>query len=316
MNDTTYPGDTYDVAVIGAGAAGLQAALTLGRMNRSTVVLGTDRYRNDPASAMHNFLGHDGTPPAALRTAARADLDRYATVAMVETGAATVERGDDRFVVRTTEGRSFTVRRVVLAMGVADTLPQVPGLAELWGDLVAHCPYCHGHEFSGEPVGLLGADASLPLRAALLERIASRRVVLTDGADLDPDVADALKRMDVEVRSEPLLEVRRSDAGLSVALEGAEPLELGGLFVHTSWAPTAPFAEQLGLDRAPTGAIAVDGLGRTSRPGVYAVGDVAQPVGLPMPMSSVLVAAASGQVAAATADRELAAEDNGIPLPF
>jgi thioredoxin reductase len=238
---------------------------------------------------------------------------------MLEAEVAVIEESDDRFALRTADGDAIEVRRVVLATGVADTLPDVPGLADLWGDLVAHCPYCHGHEFSGRPVGLLGADASVPLRAALLERIASHRVVLTHGVDLDPDVADALKRMDVEMRTEPVLGVHRGALGLDVSLDspdGPGSVALGGLFVHTTWAPTAPFADQLGLDRSPVGAVVVDGFGRTSRRGVYAAGDVAQPAGLPMPMSSVLAAAAGGQVAAASCDRELAAEDNGIVLPF
>ncbi len=306
----------YDVAVVGAGAAGLQAALTLGRMNRPVAVLGTDRYRNDPAAEMHNFLGHDGTPPAELRAAARIELERYGAVELIDAEVVAIDAPGDGFTLHVAGGDVVEARRVILAMGVADTLPAVPGLADLWGDLVAHCPYCHGHEFSGRPVGLLGADASLPLRAALLERIASHRVVLTDGVELDPDLADALKRMDVEVRTERVAGVVPGTLGVDVALEGADPVALGGLFVHTAWAPTAPFAEQLGLDRSPVGAIVVDAFGRTSRPGVYAAGDVAQPAGLPMPMSSVLVAAAGGQVAAASCDRELAAGDNGITLPF
>jgi len=307
---------TYDVAVIGAGSAGLQAALTLGRMHRPTVVFGTDRYRNDPATEMHNFLGHDGVPPAELRTAARADLERYDSIDLVEAEVEAIEGKDDGFLLRTADGDAVEARRVVLAMGVADTLPDVPGLDALWGDLVAHCPYCHGHEFAGRPVGLLGADASLPLRAALLERIASHQVVLTNGVELDPDIADTLKRMDVEVRTEPVVGVSRGTLGVDVALEGVGPVALGGLFVHTAWAPSAPFAEQLGLDRSPVGAIQVDGFGRTSRKGVYAAGDIAQPAGFPMPMASVLVAAAGGQIAAASCDRELAAEDHGLLLPF
>lgn len=306
----------YDVAVVGAGAAGLQAALTLGRMNRPVAVLGTDRYRNDPAAEMHNFLGHDGTAPAELRAAARDELERYDAVDLVDAEVLAVEARADGFSLRLADGAVVEVRRVILAMGVADTLPDVPGLADLWGDLVAHCPYCHGHEFSGRPVGLLGADASLPLRAALLERIATRRVVLTDGVKLESDLADALKRMDVEVRTERVTGVGPGALGVDVTLEGADPVALGGLFVHTAWAPTAPFAEQLDLDRSPVGAIVVDAFGRTSRPGVYAAGDVAHPTGMPMPMSSVLAAAAAGQVAAASCDRELAATDNGIMLPF
>lgn len=305
---------TYDVAVVGAGAAGLQAALTLGRMRRPVAVFGTDRYRNDPAAEMHNFLGHDGTPPAALRSAARADLERYPTVELREEEVTSIEGEYGAFTLHTANG-PVAARRLVLATGAADTLPDVPGLAALWGDVVAHCPYCHGHEFSGTPVGILGADASVPLRAAMLERIASRLVVLTNGADLDEDVAGALKRMDVDVRTEPVVGACRGPLGISVELASGPAVELGGLFVAPAWSQAAPFAEQLGLDRSPMGAVLVDAFGRSSRPGVYAAGDIAQPPGVPMPMASVLVAAASGQLAAASCDRELAATDNGLPAP-
>lgn len=306
---------TYDVAVVGAGSAGLQAALTLGRMRRSVVVLGTDRYRNDPAAHMHNFLGHDGQPPAELRAAARADLERYPTVELRDQEVVAIEGEEGAFTLRVADGTSLVARRVLLATGVADTLPDIPGLAPLWGDVVAHCPYCHGHEFADTPVGIIGAEASVPLRAALLERIATRLVVLTDGVELDEDVAVSLKRMDVEVRTEPVAGVCRGPLGLTVELESGPPVELGGLFIHSQWHQAAPFADQLGLDRSPLGAILVDAFGRTSRPGVCAAGDIAQPPGLPMPMSSVLTAAASGMVAAAACDRELAALDNGLPLP-
>ncbi|WP_322937406.1 NAD(P)/FAD-dependent oxidoreductase [Nocardioides bizhenqiangii] len=310
MNNTTY-----DVAVVGAGAAGLQAALTLGRMNRPVAVFGTDRYRNDPAAEMHNFLGHDGTPPAELRAAARADLERYPAVELKEQAVTAIEGAPGAFTLHTLDGSEVAARRVLLATGAADTLPDIPGLDALWGDVVAHCPYCHGYEFSGTPVGILGSEASVPLRAAMLERIASRLVVLTNGAELEQAVAGALKRMDVDVRTDPVVGVCRGPLGISVELAGGPVLELGGLFVGPGWAQAAPFAEQLDLDRSPMGAVLVDAFGRTSRPGVYAAGDIAQAPGLPMPMSSVLVAAASGQVAAAACDRELAAADNGLALP-
>jgi thioredoxin reductase len=219
------------------------------------------------------------------------------------------------FTLRTGDGDIVTVRRVLLATGVSDSLPDIPGLDALWGDVVAHCPYCHGFEFSGTPVGILGADASVPLRAAMLDRIASHLVVLTNGADLDEDVAGALKRMEVDVRAEPVVGACRGALGITVELAGVTAVELGGLFVAPSWAPAAPFADQLGLDRSPTGAILVDAFGRASRPGIYAVGDIAQTPGMPMPMASVLAAAAAGQLAAAACDRELAAADNGLPLP-
>src|SRR5688500_17050021 len=119
MNDSTY-----DVAVVGAGAAGLQAALTLGRMRRPVAVFGTDRYRNDPAAEMHNFLGHDGTPPAELRSAARADLERYDTVELREQEVTAIEGEYGAFILHTADG-PVVARRLVLATGAADTLPDV-----------------------------------------------------------------------------------------------------------------------------------------------------------------------------------------------
>lgn len=305
----------YDVAVVGAGSAGLQAALTLGRMSRPTVVFGTNRYRNDPATAMHNFLGHDGTAPATLRTAARQDLRRYRTVQLRDRAVASIESEADWFRLSTEDGEEVRARRLLLANGVTDALPDIPGLDALWGDRVAHCPYCHGHEFSGTPVGLLGADPSVLLRAAMLERIASHRVVLTDGARLDEDTAASLDRMGIALRGEPVTSVRRSPLGVCVELADGPEVQLGGLFVAPRWTQAAPFAERLRLDRSPMGAILVDAFGRTSRPGIYAAGDIAQPPGMPMPLASVLAAAATGQLAAATCDRDLAAADNGLPVP-
>ncbi len=294
----------YDVAVVGAGSAGLQAAQTLGRMHRRVVVLGTDRYRNDPADAMHNFLGHDGQPPAQLRAAGRADAERYETVTFVD-------REVSRIVpLEVAEGTAFrldvadhapvTATRVLLATGVVDTLPDVPGLGDLWGDLVAHCPFCHGHEFAGQVVGVLGDGPHLPRFVGMLAPIAARVVVLTDGVGLDPELTAGVERAGAAIVTDPVVAVRRDDERTGVVVDlGGEEVRLGGLFVKTDWHQAAPFADQLGLDLSPVGAVLVDPLGHTSRPGVYAAGDIAQLPGLPQPMASVLIAAASGLMAAA-----------------
>ena len=295
---------SYDVAVVGAGTAGLQAALTLGRMHRRVVLLGTDRYRNDPAHHMHNFLGHDGQPPAALRAAARADAERYETVTFVDRGVTAIEPDGEGFrldVDLSNGAGPVTARRVLLATGVVDDLPDVPGLAALFGDVVAHCPFCHGHEFAGTPVGILGSAPHVAGLVGMVAPIASRVVLLTDGADLDEDTAVAVKRRGAEVRTERVRGVGPSPLGLRVDLDGdnGESVELGGLFVKTTWSQAAPFEDLLGLEQSPLGAVLVDAMGRTSRPGVYAAGDLAQPPGLPMPMASVLTAASAGLVAAA-----------------
>jgi thioredoxin reductase len=301
-----YMDKQYDVAVVGAGSAGLQAAQTLGRMRQSTVVLGTDAYRNDPAEHMHNFLGHDGTPPAELRTAARKDAEQYDTVQFLERGVSRVSPDGGGFTLELVDGEVLRARRVLLATGVTDDLPDVPGLAPLFGDVVAHCPFCHGHEFADTPVGVLGSAAYVAPMAAMVAPIASQVVVLTNEGELEPATEAALHRMGVEVRHERVLGTGRGSLGVTVELEGGARIELGGLFVKTDWRQSTPFAEQLGLEMSPVGAVVVDAFGHTSVPGVYAAGDMAQGPGLPMPMASVLTAASGGLVAAAACVQDAA----------
>ncbi|WP_408897317.1 NAD(P)/FAD-dependent oxidoreductase [Nocardioides sp. R1-1] len=300
---------TYDVAVIGAGSAGLQAAQTLGRMHQSTIVISNDRYRNDPTGHMHNFLGHDGAAPAELRLAARKDAEAYADVRFLDVVGAGVTRISGElgaFVLEVDGEPDVQARRVLVAAGVRDTLPDVPGIAENFGDLVAHCPFCHGHEYAGTRVGILGAAPHVAAMASMLLPVAVERVVLTHGATLDEATAAGLARTGASVVTTPVADVRKAGDGLIVTLTDGEEVALGGLFVKTAWQPSSPFAEQLGLATSEVGAIRIDALGRTSVPGVYAAGDLAQGPELPMPMASVLVAAAMGQVAASACVQDAA----------
>lgn len=271
----SQPEFQYDAVVIGGGSAGLQAALTLGRVHRRTLLLDAGSYRNDPATHMHNFLGHDGTPPAELRAAARKDLATYDTVTVRDTAAVAVAVDGPGFRVDLGE-EEVTTRGLVLATGVRDTLPDKPGVADLFGDLVAHCPFCHGHEFAGRPVALLG-DGAAHLRG-IMGPVASS----VTGLDLDTVAG-----------------LERSGDGVRVRMVDGSSQEYGGVFVSTALSQAAPFAEQLGLRTLPSGCVEVDVMQRTSLPGVHAAGDMAHHPDLGMPMASVLTAAASGMVAGA-----------------
>ena len=288
-----------DIAIIGGGPAGLQAALSIGRIHRDAVLFDDGTYRNATVSHMHNVVGNDGTPPEEFRTLARKQLTAYATVTLREERVESVEDVDGVFHLRMADGSAVTAYAVVLATGVRDTLPPVPGLEDLWGDLVAHCPFCHGHELSGRRVGILGATIA-PHLSAMLGRIASGLVVFTDGAAL-PEDWDARP----EARTERVVSVERHDGGVRVTLEGrggeTSHEQVSGLFVKPTMTQSAPFADQLGLELNPSGCIRVDEFGRTSRPGVFAAGDLAHLPAYPMPMASVTMAAAAGQVAASGA---------------
>ena len=283
----------FDAIVIGGGPAGLQATLTLARVHRRVLMLDSGTYRNDPAHHMHNVVTHDGRPPADFRRAARFDLERYDTVTIRDDAATEVRQDGDDFVVTTGQGTA-TARGLVLATGVRDSLPDKPGLEALFGGPVAHCPFCHGHEFAGRQVAILGAQAAGHL-PGILRPVVAGITVLTDGAVLDSPLPS-----DVRVRTESVTGVCASPSGARVSFGSGPDEEFGGLYVTTTFTQSAPFAGQLGLRTLDSGCVEVDVLGRTSLPGVHAAGDMAHHRDLGMPMASVMTAAAAGQVAAAS----------------
>lgn len=293
MDTTTATG----IVIIGGGPAGLQAALTVGRVHRRAVLLDSGRYRNAPARHMHNMITRDGTPPAEFRTAAQRDLARYRTVELRAVAATQVRQvADHRFQVDLADGASLTARAVVLATGVRDILPDIPGLAELWGTLAAHCPFCHGHEFAGRRVAILGAGPAQHL-AGLLRPITDDLLVLANGEAGGPD--------GVTTRSEPVVALERVGDRARVTFAAGPPETVDGLFLVPHLEQAAPFAAQLGLELNPSGAVRVNERGQTSLAGVLAAGDMAHVPALPMPMASVVASAAAGAMAGGSVVAEL-----------
>lgn len=277
---------TTDIVIIGGGPAGLQAALSIGRVHRQAVLLDDGTYRNARVTHMHNVIGQDGTPPATLRAAARAELAAYPTVEVRDVRATTVTpRPDGTYAVTLAAGEDLVARAVILATGVRDELPQVDGLQDLWGGRAAQCPFCHAHEFAGGRFGILGTGPAAHL-TALLEPVAGSLVLLP----LEGDPAGA-----------PVRAVRDTGDGVDVTLADGSTEHVDVLFLRPELHQGAPFAAQLGLARNDSGAIRVDEFQRTSLPGVMAAGDLAHVPALPMPMQSVVMAMAAGQVAASAA---------------
>jgi thioredoxin reductase len=277
----------YDAIVIGGGPAGLQAALTLGRMHRSVLMLDSGHYRNGTVEHAHNYATHDGIAPAEFRRLARADLAAYDTVEVREAAAERVERDGDDFVVQLATGPERAAA-LVLATGVRDALPDVPGVAEAWGKEIAHCPFCHGHELAGRTVALDVEGAHLDRLTSMLGRL---------GADLVP-VFGRVQRVD------------RRDGGLDLTLDDGS-IHVAGMFIAPAFSQSAPFAEQLGLELNDSGCIRVDAFQATSVAGVFAAGDAAHVPALPMPMSSIITSQAAGMVAGAATVQHLLVRDAG-----
>ncbi|MGN7948604.1 NAD(P)/FAD-dependent oxidoreductase [Microbacterium sp. 22215] len=288
----------YDAIVIGAGPAGLQAALTLGRMHRSTLLLDSGEYRNGTVLHMHNVVANDGTPPAEFRATARAQLAEYSDVEVRDVGARTVTATEGGYTVSLADGDALDARHVILATGVADDLPSVDGLQELWGTKAFSCPFCDGHEHAGRSIGILGPAPRAEHLIGLLGRIVSDITVFPVEAAFTADEARALEESGARVSPEPVTAVAPDADGLRVTTASTEHSVAGVFVAAASLRHRAPFADQLGLQMLPSGSIEIDEFGRTSLPGIFAAGDLAHRASLPGPMASVLLAAAAGQMAA------------------
>jgi thioredoxin reductase len=265
----------YQAAIIGGGPAGLQAALTLGRMHVETLVFDDMRYRNASSPRMGNVLGWDGAEPAALRTAAHSELAAYPWVRIVSERADFVrDKGEGMVLVAS--GHEWGVERLLIASGVEDALLPIPGVHELWGDVVLPCPYCHAHEFSPGPIAVISDGTHAEHVGGLLRGISPAVPVIAP-----EDVAG----------------VTRSATGVRIVLHDGVVVEAACVFIPPNAIPRTSLADDLGI-RSGRDGIEVDALGRTSRGGVWAAGDVAQRADPRIP-AAVITAMASGLTAAA-----------------
>jgi thioredoxin reductase len=272
------PAPEHEVAIVGGGPAGLSAALVLGRSLVDAVVISADRPRNSASSHSHGFLSRDGIPPLELTAAARADLDRYATIALVEDTVGTVVASGGGFALATASGRELSARRVLFATGRPDRLERLglPGLEEVYGVTVFPCPFCDGWERRGEPLAVFGGAEAVKV-ARFASRWTDDLVVFAGGEGLigDPE-RQSLERNGVRVETRPVAALEHEAGRLrAVVLGDGERVPRSGGFVATeAIEPPAELAAQLGAATAGGGAPEAGADGRTSLAGVYAAGDL------------------------------------------
>lgn len=300
---------SWDCIVVGGGAAGLSAALVLGRARRRTLVIDSGHPSNGVAEGIGGLLGHDGRPPAELYAAGRAELAAYPSVEVRTGEVVDGQRADDGFVLTLGDGTTETTRRVLLATGMDYRRPDLPGVTERWGRSVFHCPFCHGWEVREQPLGVLDRGAAGTHRALLLSMWSDDITLYADGpAELDPADADRLRRAGITVEERRVTGLRGPGAALrAVALDGGEERPCGGLLVPVTLHQRSALAASLGVALAPAGPLAADavqaaGMGATSVPGVFVAGDAGEI------MPSVANAIAAGSSAAAGIVQSLMAE--------
>lgn len=306
-NDT--PPTPFDAVIVGGGAAGLSAAVALGRARRSVVVLDAGEPRNAPASGVHNFLTRDGTPPAELMQLGRAEVESYGGT-IVRGTVVTAEKTDAGFTVTTDDGAQVTGRRLLVATGLVDELPNIPGLRERWGRNVLHCPYCHGWEVRDHAIGVLATGPSAMHQALLFRQLSDRvTVFLHQAPELGVDDLEQLAARGIPVVRGRVVSVEASGDRLTgVTLEDGTVHPIEELVVAPVFTARGGLLESLGAEVLPhpmgVGTfIETDAMGATSVPGVWAAGNVTDLVG------QVVTSAAQGLRAGAALNADLVAEE-------
>lgn len=307
------PGDelnsSYDVVVIGGGAAGLNGALMLARSRRSVVVIDAGQPRNAPADGVHGLLARDGMPPAELLDRGRAEVRSYGGAVVAGTVTAVAGRAETGFRVDLADGRTVDAGRLLVTTGLVDELPGVPGLRERWGRDVVHCPYCHGWEVRDRAIGVIASHPMAAHQALLFRQLSDDVVVFAHSVDLTEHDRQRLTARGIRMVDGSVAAVRVDDDRITaVVLADGRVIDRSVVTVQSRAVARASFLVGLGLTTAehPMGMgtyVVADPTGQTSVPGVYAAGNLSD-LG-----AQVGAAAAAGALAGARINAELVEEE-------
>jgi thioredoxin reductase len=297
--------ERYDCVIVGGGPAGLSAALMLGRCRRRVLLCDTGEGRNRWAHAMHGFLSRDGTPPAELLRVSREQLRPYDTVELSDRRIVDATRGDGGFDLAAADGSRLRARRLLLATGVVDELPAVPGLPELYGRSVHHCPYCDGWEWRDQPVAVWGRGEHGPGLAETLTLWTRDLLLCTDGnEDLTEGAKQRLDALRVRVRTERIVRLEGSDGLLErIVFEQGAPEARRALFFSAGQRQASELPGKLGCRFTDQGAVDTGKCEATDVPGLYVCGDASREA------QFVIVAAAEGAEAGVAINKSLLEED-------
>lgn len=297
---------TYDVVIVGGGAAGLSAALVLGRARRRVVVVDSGSPRNAPAAHMHGYLSRDGMRPEELLAVGRAEATGYG-VDVVDDRALAIETG---FVVRLERGISLQARRVLVATGVRDDVPDIPGLWARWGRDVLHCPYCHGWEVRDQPLGVLGTIAGSVQHALLVRQWSADVIFFASAYQLTDEERAQLAARDIRVEASPVVRLVIDDDTLQgVQLNDGRMVTRTAVFVRPAITPHDDgLLAGVGCDHGSNGFVVVDSTGLSSVSGVWVAGNAADP------RAQVISAAGAGSAAAIAINADLVQEDVDLAL--
>lgn len=294
----------YDVIIVGGGAAGLSAALMLGRARRSVLVIDQGNPRNRHADAMHGYLTRDGSNPRDFLDLGRAELRRYG-IHFRPDEVIDARKLRARFDVRTHSGERFECRKLLLATGVRDQLPRIEGLREFYGTSIHHCPYCDGWEWRNRRLAAYGHGKAALGLALSLKNWSSDVVVLTDGIRGRLNAyRSMLRRQRIRMHQAKIARLEGERGRLRRVVFGdGTSLERDAMFFNTGQRQKSELAVKLGCEFDRRGGVIVDKRERTCVPGLYLCGDASRDV------QFVVQAAAEGAIAAVTINKEFQEEE-------
>ncbi len=296
----------YDTIIIGGSYAGLSAAMALGRSLRKVLVVDANEPCNRFTPASHNFLTQDGVAPGTIATIAQEQVMRYPSVTFQQGTVTTVGEAEKGFEVRMADGSQAQARKIILATGVRDLLPDMPGFADCWGRTVIHCPYCHGYEVRNTPTGILATGDTALHMVPLIRNWTKQLSLFTNGPHgFTPEQLGRIEGMGVRVHASKVQRMEHQGGQLkTVVTDDGTAHALNTLYARVPFELPGNMATQLGCKLTEQGHVEVSGMKRTSVPGVYAGGDITTP------FRSVAEAVAAGNIAGAMLNMELITEEN------
>jgi thioredoxin reductase len=297
--------NNFDVIIIGGSYSGLSAAMTLGRSLRKVLVIDSGLPCNRQTPHSHNFLTQDGQTPYEIAALAKAQVEKYSTVAFYNGTAITGAKTKQGFEITTQTGDAFSAKKLIFATGIKDLLPDIEGFAACWGISVIHCPYCHGFEFRSQKTAILAnGDRAMHL-ASLVHNLSKDLVILTSGdAGFDGEQAAALKKNHVKVIETEVAEIEHKNGHVNkVIFKNGSTLSMDAIYAAVPFVQHSDIPGKLGCELTEQGYLQVNAFQQTSVPGIFASGDCT------IFMRSVANAVASGNFAGAMVNKELCDEE-------
>ena len=294
----------FDVVVVGGGAAGLSAALVLSRARRRVLVVDSGTPRNAPAAHMHGFLSRDGLPPSELLTIGRDEVKGYGATIIDDAVTQVVPNGESHFRVLLADGQRISTRQLLVATGLHDELPAIPGLRERWARDVLHCPYCHGWEVRDQQLAVLGSSPEAVRYAQIVRQWSDDVVYITEPGTLTAAETSQLAARAIGIIEGNVKQVLADDDRLSgIEMDDGRVIPRQAIFVPPRFVPNNDLLVGLGCDLDEQGWVTVDSTGRTSVPGVWVAGNLANP------RAQVITAAGEGSATAIAINADLVEED-------